>query len=93
MTKNMTEERSWEEFRASGLAWWINRTLHLFGWALVFEVDDTAKPLGKQKVVRCYPAHCRFRGFGEESESRGFRKLTAHIEESLDRMKRDAHDD
>lgn len=89
----MTEERSWEEFRNSGLAWWINRSLHVFGWALVFEVDDASKPLDEQKVTRCYPAHCKFRGFGEESETRGFKRLTTYIESALGRMKEAVQDD
>lgn len=85
----MVEERSWEEFRASGLAWWINRLLHTFGWTLVFDVVDHTLPDAQQKVTRCYPARCRFRGFDNKSETEGFRKVTAHTEESLPRLKED----
>lgn len=36
-SKNMVVEKSWDEFRNSGLLWWINMILHTFGWAI--EVD------------------------------------------------------
>ena len=37
--KKMIEKRSWAEFQDAGLIWWVNRALHLFGWALVVETD------------------------------------------------------
>lgn len=70
----MVEERSWDEFRKAGLLWWVNRILHLFGWAIVVELNDDG-----QNVKRAYPARCKFRGFAEESESRGFRNLTMYM--------------
>lgn len=85
----MLEKRTWSEFRASGLAWWVNRLLHTFGWALVFEVDDHQKPEEEQKILACYPARCKFRGFDAEAETRGFDRLTRHLEESLPRLKAD----
>lgn len=70
----MTEERTWNEFRKSGLLWWVNRALHLFGWAIVVEMNDDG-----ERVKRAYPARCKFRGFVEESETRGFRNLTNYM--------------
>lgn len=71
-------ETTWEEFAEAGLFWWINRALHLFGWALVREC------LPDGKVLRVYPARCRYRGFPEETEIDGFRRLTAHIKKNVD---------
>lgn len=71
-------ETTWEEFVEAGLFWWVNRTLHLFGWALVRE----CMPDGS--VQRVYPARCRFRGFSEEKEADGFRRLTAHLKKNVD---------
>lgn len=34
---NMVKKQSWERFQASGMLWWANRILHVFGWAIVFE--------------------------------------------------------
>ncbi len=77
-SKPSLTESTWEQFAAVGLFWWVNRGLHLFGWALVrvVEADGT--------IARVYPARCRFRGFDEETEVDGFRRLTSHIRENAD---------
>lgn len=76
-------EVSWEEFASAGLFWWINRTLHLFGWALVREMDSDEPDA---KVLRVYPARCRFRGFSEEVETDGFKRLTAHLQANVSEL-------
>lgn len=76
-------EASWEEFKDAGLLWWINRGLHLFGWAIVLIVEN-------EKVVRAFPARCKFRGFCEESEEQGFHRLTQHIEKEIPRLVEDS---
>ncbi len=75
----MIERRTWEEFKNAGLLWWVNRILHIFGWAIVFEMDSG-------KVTEVYPAHCRFRGFSEEAETDGHRKLAVHIVNEIERI-------
>ena len=79
----MIEKAQWSAFRSSGLLWWVNRTLHLFGWAIVVELDSSGE------VAAAYPARCRYRGFGEEQESDGFKALTGHIRESIPNMEKD----
>jgi hypothetical protein len=69
----MIRPRPWEEFRAAGLLWWVNRGLHLFGWVICVEVD----PGGV--IQHAYPARTKFRGFSEEDETRGFEDLTFHL--------------
>lgn len=73
-------ESTWEEFTSAGLFWWINRSLHLFGWALVKEIADYGTP--EERIVRVYPARCRFRGFSEADETDGFVKLSEHLREN-----------
>lgn len=75
----MIEEKTWSEFRNSGLLWWVNRTLHLFGWALVVELEE-------DKITRVYPARCKFRGFSEEIETEGFARLTQYLKENIDTL-------
>ena len=75
----MLEKKTWVEFRDSGLLWWINRTLHLFGWAIVVKVDESTG-----NIFEIYPAKCRFRGFCDEDEAEGFRKLTQHLRDNID---------
>ena len=74
LSPSMISEKSWDEFRASGLLWWTNRFLHLFGWSLVVEIDDNTVPLGghpsiAENVTRVYPAHCKFRGFSVDDQA------------------------
>ena len=36
----MLTKKSWNEFREVGLLWFVNRILHLFGWAICVDYDD-----------------------------------------------------
>ncbi len=72
--RTMIEKRTWQEFKGIGLLWWVNRVLHLFGWAIVFEYDsDTGK------LLEVYPARCKFRGFSEDVEADGFIRLSGYL--------------
>lgn len=79
------EERSWQEFADAGLFWWINRGLHLFGWAIAREVIDG-------QIIRVYPTRVGFRGFDEDCESQGFKKLTAHLKSNIDELEIEANE-
>ena len=80
----MIEKRTWQEFRETGLAWWINRILHTFGWAIVFVVEPDGS------VSSAYPARCTFRGFDRESETEGFAKISAYMKETSAELFREA---
>lgn len=73
--KELTTEKTWEEFRDAGLLWWVNRALHLFGWSIVLSVTGTGK------CLHAYPARCRWRGFDLQSEEEGFVKVTEYLEQ------------
>jgi hypothetical protein len=65
------------------LVWFINRTLHLFGWALILEME-----IDTDTVIRVYPARTTVRGFSYKSEQNGFIKLTSYLEkEATDLLK------
>ena len=53
----MVTQKSWKEFRDSGMLWWINMILHTFGWAITVEIEDDGSISG------AYPARVKFRGF------------------------------
>jgi hypothetical protein len=76
----LIEKRSWDDFRDTGLLWFINTTLHLFGWALVYDVESKSM----------YPARCRFRGFSEEINSEGYADLSQYIRENADELARES---
>ena len=73
----MVIKKTWDDFRDSGLLWWTNRILHTFGWSIVVDMDDG-------KVTGAYPARVKFRGFGAESEEKGFQKVSTHIKDNID---------
>lgn len=76
-------EASWEDFQSAGLIWWVNRALHLFGWALAYESD------AEGRVIRVFPARCRYRGFPEDVEAKGFQQLTEHLQTNMPALIRD----
>ncbi len=72
-----TEIQTWEDFRNSGLLWFINTILHLFGWAIAVEIS-------KEKIVNVYPVRTTFRGFDEQSNTEGYMKVTEYLKENID---------
>jgi len=77
----MRERKTWEEFRESGLLWWINRIIHTFGWCITVTIDEDTK-----KVSGCYPERCSFRGFGLESEEKGYEKVTKYMKDNSEQL-------
>lgn len=80
----MIEKRTWAEFRNAGLLWWVNRALHLFGWAIVVTLEADGS------ITDAYPARCKFRGFDQSSEADGFAKLTGHVAENAAELLKEA---
>lgn len=81
----MIEEKSWEEFKNIGLLWWINTILHMFGWAIVYEVKD-------DNVLKVYPARVKYRGFAEEMNSKGYKKVSDYLKENISELTKEAND-
>jgi len=81
----MVEEKSWKAFKDSGLFWWINTLLHTFGWALVIEMDKETS-----EIIRAYPARVKYRGFDEESNSEGYKKVSRFMKENAEELEEEA---
>ncbi len=81
----MVTEKSWKEFRDSGLLWFINQTLHLFGWALVMEIEDN-------EIKRVYPARVKFRGFSEEANTDGYIKVSEYLKSNIDELEKESRE-
>lgn len=79
----MIDRRTWKEFKDNKLLWWVNRTLHLFGWAIVLEQNENGD------ITCAYPARVTFRGFSEQSEETGFMELTAYLKNNIDSISKD----
>lgn len=83
----VVKRRSWETFRDYGLLWWVNRVLHLLGWAIVCSIDKESG-----KILEVYPARVRFRGFDGKSETEGFRKVTKFLKGNAEDLLEEAEE-
>ncbi|MCE4092851.1 hypothetical protein LXM61_27285 [Priestia megaterium] len=79
----MVNEKSWKEFKDSGLLWWINMLLHTFGWAIVFEMQG-------EEIKRVFPARVKFRGFGEEENTKGYQEISQYLADNAPFLKQEA---
>lgn len=83
----MITEKTWEEFRNTGLLLLVNQFLHIFGWAIVIEVLD--KNLG---ITRVYPARVKFRGFDQESTSNAYVKVSKFMNDNSNELLSEAEE-
>lgn len=70
----MITKKTWKEFQDCKLLWWVNRSLHLFGWAIVLQQGEDGD------IIDAYPARVKFRGFSEKTEQEGFDVLSRYLE-------------
>lgn len=80
MDKKPITPKSWDEFRDSGLAWFINQTLHVFGWTICFVTDDAGK------AISCHPARTMYRGFTDADQEEGYVKVTHYLKENIQEL-------
>ena len=81
--ETMIDKISWQEFKDSGMLWWINMILHTFGLAIVLDMED-----GEVKEV--YPARVKFRGFGEKNNTEGYIKVSKYLNDNSDELLKEA---
>lgn len=86
-TKQNYNEKTWDEFRESGFFWFINNILHAFGWVIGCEVEEDGK------VSRVFPARTRLRGFGKESNDRGYRRISDYLVKNAEDIKKEAYEE
>ena len=78
----MVKEISGKEFRDSGLLWYINQQLHLFGVAITWNPDtDEIKP-----------TLCKFRGSGEKNNNNGYAKVSEYLKNNIQDIIKDLED-
>jgi hypothetical protein len=74
----VTNAKTWDDFRHAGLLWFVNRMLHLFGWAIVVRVDDN------DKTIEVYPARVDYFGFSEEADDEHLTKFKAALKKDFE---------
>ena len=77
-------EKTWDEFRETGLLLIVNQLLHVFGWAIVVSIDAAGY------VKDAYPARVRFRGFDEKSTTAAYRKVSGYMVDHAAELKTEA---
>lgn len=80
----MLKEKSWNEFRDSGMLWFINFILHLFGWTIVL------LPNSANDNLYAYPARANFRGFSQESNTQGYIQVSEYLKDNIDDLLKEA---
>ena len=83
----MIEEKDWSDFRKSGMLWFINQTLQLFGWSIVIEISEDGQ------VYRAYPARVKYRGFSEQCNDAGYAAVTKYLKDNIDSLENDVKED
>jgi len=78
----MTERKTAKEFRETGLLWFINTTLHLFGWALCWNPDTD----------ELFPARCKFRGFQQENNDKGYQMVSEYLKNNIDEILKETYE-
>ena len=81
----MLEKKTWEEFRNTGLLFFVNSFLHIFGWAICLDFEDGC-------VTNVYPSRCKFRGFDNEVVSGSYIKLSEWMKDNADVLYRESLD-
>ena len=89
----MVKEKTWEEFRETGLLLIINHVLHVFGWAICFDFDSYDKETGEVgKLLKVYPARCKFRGFKDERIRESYKKVTEYMKNNIDELSKEINE-
>jgi hypothetical protein len=81
-------QQAWTAFRRAGLLWFVNRILHVFGWAIIVEIG-TEHPV-EGEVVCAYPKRVGWRGFSEHEEGEGFAAVSKYLVDLSPQLSKEA---
>ena len=81
----MVDRKTWKEFRDSKLLWFVNMILHVFGWAIVIDINDN-------EIVDVYPARVQFRGFSEKINTDGYIGLSEYMKKNCEELLKEARE-
>lgn len=74
---NPLVKQDWSTFRKTGLFHFVNSFLHIFGWVLVLDMDDS------DNVTAVYPARTIYRGFAEKSNDLAYERITEFMKQEF----------
>lgn len=79
------DQKTWDEFRSTGLMTFVNTFLHIFGWVIVCEYTNDEK----HEFVKAYPARTSWRGFPENAMTKAYENLTKMLATDIDQLQED----
>lgn len=82
---NKKSEQNWVEFRENGFLWLTNTILHIFGWSIVFEIENN-------KIVNVYPSRTKFRGYYKHKNDIGYELITRYMNDNSKELLNDFSD-
>lgn len=77
--EDYVKEISIQQFRDSGLLWFINSILHTFGVCIAYNPD----------TEQLYPAITKYRGFDEKNSDLGYRRMTVYMNDNAEDLLKD----
>lgn len=80
--KSKIRKTEWKEFHNTGLLFYINTILHVFGWCLVFEMEHG-------EILNVYPARTEYRGFAEDTQEEEYIKISEYLAENAEQNHQD----
>lgn len=87
MDNNMVTEKTWTEFQSTGLFLFINQILHVFGWAIVYEIND------KEEITKVYPARVKYRGFAGVVVEKAYHDIAKFVKDNAEELYKEAEFD
>ena len=86
---NAITKKTWREFRDTGLLWFINSILHVFGWAIRLSPD----PKNPDADFIASINRTKYRGFPETSNTKGYQKVSKYLKDNIDELVNEANED
>lgn len=71
----MNRQEAWSQFRKAGLLLFTNQFLHIFGWAIVLEIENNV-------VISAYPSRIKYRGFKDQSVYEAYLGISEYMKEN-----------
>ena len=86
---NTITKKTWREFGDTGLLWFINSILHVFGWSIALSPD----PKNPDADFIASVNRTKYRGFPETANTKGYQKVSKYLKDNIDDLVKEANED
>lgn len=87
--EDVLTKKPWREFRDTGLLWFVNSILHVFGWAIAVSPD----PKNPDGDYIASINRTKYRGFSETANKKGYQKVSEYLKDNIDDLVKEANED